>query len=573
MKNPKGLNAISEWLITEIKEIEQESITLGKKNQKAKRRAEKAKKLLWIKLDTSKPKGLTDIVEQDDDMISETTYNAYLTRLRRRLSEACIVSFSLGSDFNKLLDTAKVFKKKLKKIDLKNAITIRKGMKELKAIVEGEGWYKEYGITKKEAEKIRTNILSFSPDLKAVREQLTRTEAIKSRMEQRARNRRLNSEKAQGERTFSIRRVIMLANALTKSDHWTNITIGLGLATGRRPSEILHFGHFEALDKHRLKFSGQRKNKDKAENTSTIPCLIDSALVVDAIERLRQSKQVRLAKHDFRLETEAEQALKLNNRTHTRLNESISGLMNGLDFEDKKPMSTPWRFSDTRAAYAHTALAMLEAREASAGREFKYVGEKLAKYYFQKILLHTNSETSEIYHRFTVEETKNELKRYHIDKAKKRGEDTVFGDRIALLNEWLTEVDRAAYIKYLNWCVAQLKQDPLIEFNTSMLRTDCGGRAQTISEFFALMKKRNLHLPDLIIITPEDTEDEPKTVRKLVEVTYTLTFTREIEVSIMEDEDENALIEEAIRQEQSNLDPDWADDCESEINLVEEIED
>lgn len=570
MAKKVGLNEISKWLIEELNKIESEDLPLGRKNQKTKRVCERAMRDLWIKIDTSKPNGNQDLVEQKDGFINESTYNSYLTRLRRRIGEAGIKSLTLDKDFEKLKKDCTIFKKELEKVDLSTSITISKAMKPLNDIVLSSSWWVKFGITEKQGKKISGSILKFSGSNRAVVEHLTRDAAFKGRVVERCDVRRKKTETLRNDRKLSIIKTIELATILCKSRNWEYLAIGLGLATGRRSSEILQFGTFEAVDKSRFKFTGQRKNKHKQDDVNALPCLIDSALVVESIERLRSMDEVIKMKKDFKKkESEAEIALRLNNRSHGRLCNSIDELMTDI-YSDMNITYHKWVFKDTRAAYAHAAIAMHEAREESAGREFKYKGDKLTKYYFQRVLLHTRENTSEMYEAFTILESKQELKRYHIDKARKRGEESYFESRVKLLKEWLTEDINQPYQKLINWCIDAIAKDPLIVINTTKLRSEAGGRAATISEFVKELIARKLNAPDLIIVIPKD--KEPVIKHKRVYVTYTVTFEVEVDVEINEEEeDEDEAIRIAINNAKHDLDLDDGD-ISHEVEYIDDLE-
>lgn len=570
MKKVVGLNAISAWLVGELKNIEAEDLPLGRKNQKIKRTCERAKRDLWVKVDSSKPDGNQELIAQGDGLINESTYNSYLTRLRRRIAEAGIKSLTLDKDFDKLKNNCKVLNKQLEKVDLTTAITIRITMKPIKDLVLTGGWWKKYSLTEKEGQKVEKHILSFSGDNRSVMEHLTRDTATKERTTSRTKLRKKETETLKNDRKLSVIKTIELATILCKSRNWEYLAIGLGFATGRRSSEIMHFGTFEVLDKARFKFSGQRKNKNKEDDVNTLPCLIDSKLVVEAIERLRDMPEVKAMKKDFKKkESDAEKALKLNNRSHGKLCASIDSMMEDI-YQTMEVKYHPWVFKDTRSAYAHTSLVMLEAREVSAGREFKYKGDKLGKYYFQKVLLHTSDQTSELYEAFTILESKNDLKRYQIDKARKRGEESYFESRVKLLKEWLTEDISQPVKNLIQWCIDAIAKDPCIEINNSVLRKEAGGRAATIAEFVKELIARKLNAPDLIIVIPED--KEPMIKHKRVYVTYTVTFEVEVDVEINEEEeDQDEAIRIAVDNAKYDLDLDDGD-ISHEVELVEDLE-
>ncbi|MCD9550749.1 hypothetical protein GLP21_19225 [Photobacterium carnosum] len=581
MKKVVGLNAISVWLVGELKKIEAEDLPLGRKNQKIKRTCERAKRDLWVKVDSSKPDGNQDLIAQGDGLINESTYNTNITKLRRRIAEAGIKSLTLDKDFDKLKNNCKVLNKQLEKVDLTTAITIQKTMKPIKDLVLSGGWWKKYSLTEKEGGKVEKHILSFSGDNCSVMEHLKRDTAIKERTIIRTKLRKKKTETLKNDRNLSVIKTIELATILCKSRNWEYLAIGLGLATGRRSSEILHFGTFEVLDKARFKFSGQRKNKNKEDDVNTLPCLIDSKLVVEAIERLRDMPEVKNMKQSIKKDengektdvwdalSNAERALIINNKSHGKLCASIDSMMEDI-YQTMEVKYHPWVFKDTRSAYAYTSLVMLEAREVSAGREFKYKGDKLGKYYFQKVLLHTSDQTSELYEAFTILESKNDLKRYQIDKARKRGEESYFESRVKLLKEWLTEDINQPVKNLIQWCIDAIAKDPCVEINNSVLRKEAGGRAATIAEFVKELIARKLNAPDLIIVIPED--KEPVIKHKRVYVTYTVTFEVEVDVEINEEEeDEDEAIRIAINDAKYNLDLDDGD-VSHDIDSIEDLE-
>jgi hypothetical protein len=78
----------------------------------------------------------------------------------------------------------------------------------------------------------------------------------------------------------------------TPKTHWLDVSVALGLVTGRRSSETHATAFFEVVGDHRAVFTGQLKNKGRtaefySENPSyEIPTLVDASLVVKGLEWL-----------------------------------------------------------------------------------------------------------------------------------------------------------------------------------------------------------------------------------------------------------------------------------------------
>ena len=73
---------------------------------------------------------------------------------------------------------------------------------------------------------------------------------------------------------------------------YVEITIGLCLLTGRRPSEVLT-GEFEVISDNEMLFNGQLKTKgsDNSRGQYVIPLLCESSKVFEAIKELRKRKE------------------------------------------------------------------------------------------------------------------------------------------------------------------------------------------------------------------------------------------------------------------------------------------
>lgn len=134
--------------------------------------------------------------------------------------------------------------------------------------------------------------------------------------------------------------LIMLGEVMLK--RWSNpkAIAALCALTGRRPVEVALRGHFEPVpgNREQVVFSGQAKTRDaeRAAASYVIPILGDRALVLEAIERLREEIDMNMENKEF----------------SSKYNKEI-GLASKKSFKDND--GNPLIPSDLREAYAAVA--------------------------------------------------------------------------------------------------------------------------------------------------------------------------------------------------------------------------
>ena len=557
-KKLQGFDNIKHWLCKELDKIQKSEMTIRRKNNAARKAADKAKKALWIKTAERRPVELEDKYHtQIDEEVAATTHNKYVTRLRRDLEELGYLSFTFLDEVKDVINKNGKRAKELSKIDTS---TYKKAKYQIDELI------KKTFVSEKRSklESTKNAIKIYREDLQNLKPRnpcmlsLVRTHGERNNMIKRMVDRR---EKYQRKpRLINAIETINIIYALFKKGTWQDLAVGISLATGRRCVEVVHFGKFEPVENFKLKFSGQRKTKMNANREYNIPSLIESDLVIKAIDELRSSERVVSLIH--RLNNgglhEAEFARQINGSVAASLNDCMRDTFD----PEKNPLSTAKiehkRLKDSRAIYARISYSIYTANSKKAGRI--PVQDSI---FFKENLGHTDPNECESYKQFIISDEEH-LSAYQIKKAKSEGAKVTFANRLPLMKS-LSETEviqtRRAFLKYIEWAIKKLNQDPDFVFDNMAIRSDLGGKAATIGEFIKLLKEMKLDKPNLIPIRSGDKKKkkkpETKTFTKKIEVS--LSYTVEVEYSVDYDEDGNAIGDEwdikddAIRDAVSDL--------------------
>lgn len=142
---------------------------------------------------------------------------------------------------------------------------------------------------------------------------------------------------------------ILKASSLLDSDHWPTLTAALIALTGRRPTEVVWCGRFEAASDYTLMFSGQLKKGNVETPSFEIPTLIEANRVLDAIARLSRIPKI----IEIRALPEAVLAGSASNKMiNDQVRRHFSGL---LEAPPRNDGTTKLSGSNLRAAYGKIA--------------------------------------------------------------------------------------------------------------------------------------------------------------------------------------------------------------------------
>ena len=545
MKNSVGFEEVKKALIKGLKRVGASKRTPKKKAEAVQELGAFAVEKLWLKKDGAKPDGGKDAFHtQEKGRIAATTHNRYVTRLRRDITELGFISYTYQDEIDAIKIINPKFKDDIDNIDTRTNSTIDKSIRDIIAKAEKS-------LKKSKRSSTIESLEKFILDLKSVKTQnpvfisLIRRDSEISDMHKREENRKVKYMKKQ--RKFSAVKSLSMIYTLLKSENWIDLTIGISLATGRRCSEVVHFGAFsKASEKEifNIKFRGMRKSKGKENSTFKIPALVDSDTIINAIERLRCSDRITALIKRLRALNlhDAEMARQINSSIHAQLGERINDIFNTQKISKKEEK---WIFKDTRALYARMSYAIYLANSKKAGRD-----GMLDTAYFKSVLLHTDLNETLSYMQFQLTD-KDVFCAHNIKKTRCQGAKLEFSERLPLF-ENLLKSDQVsssrAFAKYCTWCISELKNNDSIAFTTRLLRKECGGRAEKIGEFVSILELNKVNEKDLIIIEDNKKEKEKKKERKtkVFSLSVTVTYTKEIEIEYDENDDIDSMIKDEM---------------------------
>ncbi len=250
----------------------------------------------------------------------------------------------------------------------------------------------------------------------------------------------------------------------------SDLCIGIALATGRRLTEIMKTAKFKRLDDSTLLFSGQLKTKNRHlfEEIAPyeIPCMIDTQIVVKALQKLRKDT--------------GKDKLKYKNV----LGETVESTVKGGDLKDyyhnravqKKYESTINRAIRSLLQNGHFSLKDCRALYTEVTYEEQHIEGEARSAYRHRVLGHSLIETQLHYEAFQLDSSVKTI------KLVEEGEDQEMDDIQEALVEYLTKADadvqayvRAPKIAIMHeWLKAQVANGLKLEQITpSYIRRHC----------------------------------------------------------------------------------------------------
>lgn len=544
MKNAIGYEEVKAALVKGLKRVGASKRTPKKKAEAVQELGALAIDALWKKKDGSKPDSKGDAFHaQEAGRIAATTHNRYVTRLRRDITELGFISYSYHDEINAIKTTYPKFADDIDNIDTSTHSTIDKSIRDIISKASTS-------LKKSKRESTIKSLEQFMLELKSVKTQnpvfiaLIRRDSETADMHKREESRKVKYMKKQ--RKFSAVTMLSTIYHLLASDSWEDLTIGISAAIGRRCSEVVHFGAFSKANEKEtfaVNFKGMRKSKGKQNLTFKIPSLVDAETLVKAIEKLRDTDRIKslverlrgLGLHD------AEFSRQLNSSLHSQLGLRVNEIF--ADIKISKNGAGGWVFKDTRALYARMSYAIYRANAKKAGRE-----GMLDTAYFKSVLLHTDLNETLSYMQFQLSDA-DIFGAHNIKKTRIEGENLKFSPRLPLIAELMQSeaiTSSRAYTKYCAWCIDAVTDDENVTFTTRLLRSGCGGRAETIGLFIAILENARLNESRLIIVSEKEKKSTKKRISKTVTLSVTVTYTKTIEIEYNDGDDENEIIRDEI---------------------------
>lgn len=324
---------LTNYLLERLDEIDANYKTASQKSSQWRKAANKVKK------------------ELRDNLAPNTVHN-YTTLINNAVKETgrkhhALTSTAMRSGYlSKAIKDLPEFESELKAVAAMPATTIDLGKaKLLKQVRElGKGELRSRAIT------VVDGLLTNHPIIemlgKSKEERLDRTEDQEKSLDQ----------KSVKVKVYNIDHVLALATDLLESDSYTALAWAIALLTGRRSTEVIYHAEFEVIDSKTVLFTGQSKKRMGVVSESyPIPVLADSAVIIQALNRLRNMEEVALFKQGTgQLDGKTVKFSELdklrlnraiNQRTSTALNDRAKRLM-----EDDSEV-----FKNTRNIYARYA--------------------------------------------------------------------------------------------------------------------------------------------------------------------------------------------------------------------------
>lgn len=530
-KLPTGYQNVLAYLIKEYHRVDAFKMSTDKKNERMKKAAQIAVQQLWIKVADTKPvKERDKYHEPENEHITATTHNRYLTRLRRDLEEAGVFDYDYQSNLERLIKAFPARAKDLEKLRLETYKQADKARSELLKKVKSAQKQAKRPATKQNYQTLVDALSNLQIEHPLYLE-LARTKTEKKHMSRRESDRKTKYQKRP--RPFSGLEMIETIYRLLKTDNPENLTIGLAMACGRRCVEVLHFAELSKASNTRLNFSGMRKSKVKATETFKIPVIIEPELFLDALARLRGSDFI--SPFAQRLEREkvheAEIARRLNGAVSGRLNERINWEFNG-DLAPSDKGYVKWTFKDTRAIYARLAYAIYCANMKKANKTPIQEIE-----FFKNTLLHTDHNETLNYLQFRLTD-EAALTANNIKRAKEAAEKLEFESQHDLIKTLLNDkkvMSNGTAARILPALVAHLAEHGELSINTRSLRKLFGGKSAGLTVIMEHITALRAHEPRLVVKAVKNTKTKTLVTREIeVTTTYTFTVCEVIEVQLKE---------------------------------------
>jgi hypothetical protein len=337
---------IESWNTERVNELEKPNLRLQKFSRPKKDKVLDSTKTAAHKRLATKIKTelYNDKRIKDEDRIALATYHGYLTELRNYIEKNTnLVHCKLKSNIEKLKQQYKTYADELQTIADADARTVGLAKHNvIKMLLDVNSV--ESGKLINALKKTPTDHALIANLTKDANQSLTRKKDIDSNLEGRKKNKR----------TISFKTIYNTIDKLLLSNSYTNLAIGIALATGRRAIEVLYRGTFEATSsQHEILFGGQaKKGYGVTTEKYKFPVIIEASRIIDAVDRLRANKA--LQKH---IEKSKKKSSEGRISTNKALNLRVAGALNRRIkslFDDK------WMvFKDTRVIAINVAIARI----------------------------------------------------------------------------------------------------------------------------------------------------------------------------------------------------------------------
>lgn len=293
-------------------------------------------------------------------------------------------------------------------------------------------------------------------------------------------------EKKSDQIKLDVEKVHSLITSLFRSTRPADLALGISIATGRRAIETIIQGVFEPINEFEMKFSGQAKDRTKVKSY-TIPTLVSTCLINDALIRLRDSQKVKDLNQAM---TDAETTNDFYTPNETFNNQSRMFTLNATErLQTLGNKATGWTFKDSRAIYARLSYDLYKSECIANKKKVMDEGD-----FFSVHLGHSDELAKENYKVFysvgtIVRVSENDLKTHDEDenaRALKRIERLIkFASSNDIKESRLTD-------KVMKLVDALKENDSTIVINNAYLRKHVKGKTDILGRLMVKLTAANL---------------------------------------------------------------------------------
>lgn len=270
------------------------------------------------------------------------------------------------------------------------------------------------------------------------------------------------------------------------------VALGIALATGRRPYEILYLSEFKALSATRMQVSNLAKKRKQGESIQ-IPVLINAYDIEKAARNLREDCRVqKLARKIEDCKFDGLQNRIFNDTVSKPLSEVAELAGKGI-LKDGNKKPAVMRFKDARDIFAVSAY---EEHRASGGdlKMTRFVKENLGHEDLATALSYEKFRTSDVVSKGDIERVKRleAKKEKRAQKLKNLLKKEVFKESKPMIK----------CVEYTLQKLEELGADTLVINGALLRKVDKGNgkigalcRSEVITKFVKLIKAKNLDLP------------------------------------------------------------------------------
>jgi hypothetical protein len=282
-----------------------------------------------------------------ENKLELSTFHRYLTKIKNTIRyDVARHNDTLPASVDQLVEKYPQYSKLIKRLISEKSKHVNKVkvsiLNELNAMnkIDADNLYSDINALAKKGgiEHSIIKYLSLTPAQAARR---------KSNIDARLQERKTNKQ------SYNLDFILELTTDSLNSSNFNELALGVALATGRRAIEVIYRGEFKAKSKNVLSFSGQaKKGKGVIAKSFDIPTLIDTDLIISAVQKLKATERYETIMNDIEPLRDTDKNDRINTIVARMLNHTAKRkLTPTMDVK-----SSPVKFKDTRVIALQVAI-------------------------------------------------------------------------------------------------------------------------------------------------------------------------------------------------------------------------